>query len=41
MKQENWLVGQKNYHQEEKKKRKENFVNIKDIEISCGCSLQY
>ena len=42
--QENWLAGQKNnYHNSRivHKVKKENFVNIKNIEISSGCSLQY
>ena len=47
MEQEKRITGQKNDHhnsREElfvKKEKKENFVDIKNIEISSGCSLQY
>ena len=45
MEQENWLADQKiiTKIQEKNSSRsiKENFINIKNIEISSGCSLKY
>ena len=45
LEQENRLAGQKNYHPNSREdcsqSKKENFINIKNIEISSGCSLQY